>query len=292
MKTRILLVVSLLTFLLSACGTPENPSDPFGYYPTRTPSVPSAEMTAATPENVGEARIRYIMADIQLSGLDSYYRNFPDDPEAAEAVRRWDQGIRVVNIDQFERKIVNETWQIVYVGTETTINGMDVILTEPNAATCSNPYWPIVLGATWTYDIIGFNGNLEGTRTLTISSIDNEASERAVYFNVTDGANTSYYWCSSDGRIYFEADDYSARNPFMILPAPHEMVENAQWTTDDSTSLMFLGFHNVQVPAGNFNAAVFVTLPNATSSESYAEGVGLVRKDSDGSWILRSYNIP
>jgi hypothetical protein len=76
-----------------------------------------------------EAQVRYILADSQFGSID-YYRQFLDQPAVAEAVRRWDAGVRVTNINQFERKIVGDKgWQIVYVGTDTLINGMDVRLT-------------------------------------------------------------------------------------------------------------------------------------------------------------------
>jgi hypothetical protein len=80
-----------------------------------------------------EARVRYILADSQLGGVIDYYRQFPDDPNATEAVSRWDAGVRVENIAQFERKIIEcKGWQVVYAGTEVTINGMDVILYTPS----------------------------------------------------------------------------------------------------------------------------------------------------------------
>lgn len=81
-------------------------------------------------EGLDEARIRLILVDIQLSGLDNYYRSFPNDLNASEAIKRWDSGIRVVNINAFERKIIGGQWQIVYIGTETIINGFDVVLSS------------------------------------------------------------------------------------------------------------------------------------------------------------------
>lgn len=87
------------------------------------------ELLSYAPLTTDESRVRYILADIQLGGVDGYYRAHVDSEEAAEALRRWDVGITVTNIDQFERKLVGETWQVVYAGTETLINGMDVLLT-------------------------------------------------------------------------------------------------------------------------------------------------------------------
>jgi hypothetical protein len=86
------------------------------------------ELLSYTPLTTDESRVRYILADIQLGGVDGYYREHVDAEEVAEALRRWDAGITVTNIDQFERKLVGETWQVVYAGTETLINGSDVVL--------------------------------------------------------------------------------------------------------------------------------------------------------------------
>jgi hypothetical protein len=87
------------------------------------------ELLSYTPLTTDESRVRYILADIQLGGVDGYYREHVDAEEVAEALRRWDAGITVTNIHQFERKIVNENWQVVYAGTETLIDGSDVLLT-------------------------------------------------------------------------------------------------------------------------------------------------------------------
>ena len=82
-----------------------------------------------TKKEYDEARVRKIMADMTLGGPVSYYRDHPDDPNSVEAVKRWDAGVRVTNADLFERKKVDGTWRITYKGTDTAINGMDVILT-------------------------------------------------------------------------------------------------------------------------------------------------------------------
>jgi hypothetical protein len=89
----------------------------------------SFELLSYTPLTTDESRVRYILADIQLGGVDGYYREHVDAEEVAEALRRWDAGITVTNIDQFERKLVGDTWQVVYAGTETLIDGKDVLLT-------------------------------------------------------------------------------------------------------------------------------------------------------------------
>jgi len=79
------------------------------------------------PPEYDEAQVRYILADIQLGGVDAYYRQWSDQAMAVEAIRRWDAGVRVTNIESFERKVVG-AWMVVYQGTSTQISGWDVIL--------------------------------------------------------------------------------------------------------------------------------------------------------------------
>ncbi len=117
------------------------------------PGNPPAEATST------EAQIRYVIADIQLGGVDNYYRQFLDQPAIAEAIRRWDAGVRVVNISQFERKIVG-SWMIVYAGTENQINGLDVLLTTDTpsgSSTCdlagiTNPTYSTDFSHGWLND--------------------------------------------------------------------------------------------------------------------------------------------
>jgi hypothetical protein len=84
---------------------------------------------AASESDAFEAQIRYILADITLGDVATYYRQFTDQPAVAEAIQRWDAGVTVTNIEQFERRIlVYAGWKIIYLGTDTPINGMDVLL--------------------------------------------------------------------------------------------------------------------------------------------------------------------
>jgi hypothetical protein len=66
-------------------------------------------------------------------GLYGYYcPEHTNEPDVAEACSRWDSGVRVANLHQFDRKIVEPAgWQVVYFGTDTPINGWDVVLTTP-----------------------------------------------------------------------------------------------------------------------------------------------------------------
>ncbi len=134
MKNRLplLFLISLIfTILLSACS-----DDPWYYVPELKPTnngIPTEIPPTPTPfNNTGEARIRYMMADMFLGAPIDYYEAYPDDAEIVEAVSRVKQGYSIQNLYDFERKIVGETgWLVVYAGNENMINGMDVILQDP-----------------------------------------------------------------------------------------------------------------------------------------------------------------
>jgi len=83
-----------------------------------------------TPLSLNEAHVRYILADIESGDLGAYYRaNIPDE-ETAEALRRWDAGIRITNIANFERKELDGQALIVYAGTGIPVKGLDIKLTS------------------------------------------------------------------------------------------------------------------------------------------------------------------
>lgn len=87
-----------------------------------------------------EPQVRYLLADMTLSGDVTLYRNYAvteRDPDSREAVRLWDTGVRAVNKDDFERKwIANEfgkdgkVMRIVFRGSNRTISGAEVLLTS------------------------------------------------------------------------------------------------------------------------------------------------------------------
>lgn len=85
-------------------------------------------LVSYTPFTTNEAHVRYILADIQLGNIADEYRSNIINEETADSLRRWDGGIRVVNIDEFERKVVDGQWQIVYALTDKQVIGTDIIL--------------------------------------------------------------------------------------------------------------------------------------------------------------------
>lgn len=83
-----------------------------------------------TPLTTNESHVRYILTDIQLGKLAKYYHDQIPDEETAEALRRWDAGVRVVNIKEFARSDLNGQWRIVHIGTTTPADGMELKLTS------------------------------------------------------------------------------------------------------------------------------------------------------------------
>jgi hypothetical protein len=86
------------------------------------------ELLSFTPITTNEARVRYILLDIELADVEDDYRANIINEETAEALRRWSGGIRVINSDKFERIAIDDRWALVYAGTETPIDGKEVIL--------------------------------------------------------------------------------------------------------------------------------------------------------------------
>jgi hypothetical protein len=75
-----------------------------------------------------EESVRFIMLDITLGDTYYYFSKHINEPDPAEAIKRWDNGIRVTNAGQFERKQVNGEWRHTYRGTETKVNVTDIRL--------------------------------------------------------------------------------------------------------------------------------------------------------------------
>jgi hypothetical protein len=79
-----------------------------------------------------DAQVRLILLDLALGQTEAYYRSHMDQPDAREALHRWDAGVRVRNIDRFERKRLTflGAWHRVYRGTNRDVDGRDVMLTS------------------------------------------------------------------------------------------------------------------------------------------------------------------
>jgi hypothetical protein len=90
-----------------------------------------------------EPQVRYLLADMTGSGKTDLYRKYAveeRDPDSREAIRLWDDGVRVVNIADFERKwITNQfgkdgrVFRVVQRGSDRTITGNEVVLSNDGA---------------------------------------------------------------------------------------------------------------------------------------------------------------
>jgi len=113
---------------------------------------PAAAPVAASPF---DAQVRYILADMQIggAGVVDYYRQHRSETAVAEALRSWDHGILVSNVDGFERKVVGDKgWQVVYDGTDYQIGGLSVLLTSDPVPASSPALQPRLMSESerWT----------------------------------------------------------------------------------------------------------------------------------------------
>ncbi len=87
-----------------------------------------------------EPQVRYLLADMTGGGKTEMYRKYATeerDPDSSEAIRRWDAGVRVVNMSDFERRWITNSlakdgraFRVVLRGTSRTIKGHEVILSD------------------------------------------------------------------------------------------------------------------------------------------------------------------
>jgi hypothetical protein len=80
-----------------------------------------------------ETNVRYFMADIALGGSIEFYRTTAErahEMGCLEAVRRTEEGYRITNLGQFERKNVDGKTLITRKGSNTRISGLEVELSS------------------------------------------------------------------------------------------------------------------------------------------------------------------
>ena len=78
-----------------------------------------------------EPQVRYILADMMLGGSRDFYHRTAEaahEMGCQEAVARFDVGVKVINLDQFERKQVDGKTLITRKGSKERISGMTVKL--------------------------------------------------------------------------------------------------------------------------------------------------------------------
>jgi hypothetical protein len=80
-----------------------------------------------------ETNVRYFMADIALGGSIEFYRTAAEqahEMSCLEAVRRTENGYKITNLDQFERKKTSGQTLVTRKGTGQRISGMDIKLSS------------------------------------------------------------------------------------------------------------------------------------------------------------------
>jgi len=87
-----------------------------------------------------EPQVRYLLADLTGGGKVDMYRKYATeehDPDSREALRLWDAGVRVVNMQDFERKWVTNqfgkdgrVFRVVFRGSSRTITGTEAVLSN------------------------------------------------------------------------------------------------------------------------------------------------------------------
>ncbi len=294
--------------------------------------LPTQAAIQSTPtlQNTGETEIRYLIAHIQLYGGDEYYPYPTSSVEAQEALHRWNMGIRVENISQFELKQLTERgiYKVVYLNTLTEINGMDVVLTEGISPLCNHPFWPIKDEAVWEYAVehSGYGKPASGNSTerWTLQLGDDGASFRLEIDNLDfDSDRTELYQCTENGIVRagdpMTASNCTRDNGCIWLPAQTFLSPGYRFSVDTSggggASFNEVGiFESVSVPAGTFDTQQICigiiegwtpcgqvnTGQSVSWDLRFAKDVGLVRKlaipmKSYGIYLryeLISYSIP
>lgn len=200
--------------------------------------------------------------------------------------------------------------------------------THPNDP-CNNPYYPIVNGAQWTYQITVQNdAPTMATHSMTV--VDDGSFTLTVR-----GAESVYTMdgtCGEDGVILLDVPGvsatYSDENGGSTLSTtnddgvtvPDDIQAGDDWSQTISvvgssdgdvtlsatikTTYKALGYESVTVPAGTFNALKVeqngsMTIHGTPPFEThgffwYAQGIGVVKSGLDGTYTseLVSYSIP
>jgi len=145
---------------------------------------------------------------------------------------------------------------------------------------CDNPYWPLRVGATWTYQITGPDGKTS-TDTITVANIESTATSTSAY--LTEGEWTYPARCGSKG-VWVAA-------PLMIaISLPEGKLIPGTSQESSSTSSFFEGgptFTETNViivenggtvvtPAGSFETVSFSwTASYAPDPSDYGEQIGI-----------------
>lgn len=266
-----------VVFILAAlaCSTVSTVAPtPIIYIWTPTPNLPIAQPTAEQSVQSFEAQVRYILADAQLGGVIDYYRQFLDQPAVAEAVRRWDSGVRVTNIDMFERRIIGDRgWQVVYVGTDALIDGMAVRLSTDDTGRISTPIPTLGVDSRGLLAYYPFNGNANDESGNGNHGTVYGATRTQDRFGY---ANSAYWFGGSDSHIDF---------PGVTSNLPNGSI--ALWFRPDGWAN--IGRDGIYVFAGEYGGTVgdgvnLGTHPYYASDGALLFGVYELHQDLSGIW--------
>ncbi|HVI01598.1 MAG TPA: hypothetical protein VM869_22940 [Enhygromyxa sp.] len=141
--------------------------------------------------------------------------------------------------------------------------------------------WPMVVGATWTYQVApgtGCNGG--NTTTWAITGMEQHLGYLS-WARTTCGVEQSHYRITN-GDLYVSY----LNNPwFLLLKAP--VVDGATWVDTGNTLHEWVYEGMYDTPAGTFDAC---WTNDYASASTFCQGVGLVDSSSPGPLV--SYSIP
>jgi hypothetical protein len=265
----------------------------------------STDVNISIPQPIGapydENWVRYILADSELGGVIEYYRYFNNQPEVVEAVCRWDKGIRVSNLYNYERSL-NETigWRVVSISSGDLTDGSSMQLNSDETCdssgstvaqsqwgACDNPYFPVIEGSWWQYSG-GYNTIVTETDTLeNVVTSNGYASFSIRSDSSASGTSVRNYTCNADGI-------YDADNGALLLPSSSLIYEGYGWYLPDGMmmQLHFMQFSSGYSPVGlvDMLQAIYV---DQMHWDFYAYGIGPAGSGfGEGSWNLVAYYIP
>ncbi len=111
-------------------GLPQSAKPLLCYRGTRSPADAS-QVTLNSDAAYPETNVRYFLADMMLGGSRDFYHRTAEvahEMGCQEAVVRFDAGVKILNLDQFERKKVEGKVLITRKGSDERISGMLVKL--------------------------------------------------------------------------------------------------------------------------------------------------------------------
>ena len=171
---------------------------------------------------------------------------------------------------------------------------------KPKPAKHAVDYFPLRVGDSWTY-----RNNEAGGYTLKVVSEEPLAGNPSRFVvELLSGVKIIYTFSKVEGWVLFHSENYPEHEglqatydpPKQYLPDPLVVGREWRWSGKDPTqvehqeSSRVVGVEEVTVPAGKFRAMKVVTEMTGggaakTRTDWYADGVGLVKSNTDGGQI-------